>query len=107
MRANQRQEPRILTTLYLLSTYDGLTLEEIKSRQKLRKYYTIKDDILYRKGRGRSAKLRLVVPETVRADVLRSYHDDIGHPGVEKTSVLIKERYYWFQMHQHIETYVD
>ncbi|KAJ8004186.1 hypothetical protein DPEC_G00156160 [Dallia pectoralis] len=51
-------------------------------------------------------KTQLVLPEKYWATVLQSLHDDSGHLGVEKTTELVKDRFYWPRMSAYIEQYV-
>ena len=38
--------------------------------------------------------------------VLRSLHDEYGHMGVERTTELIKGRFYWPQMTAEVEQFI-
>ena len=38
---------------------------------------------------------QLVVPECYREEVLKGLHNDVGHPGQERTTRLMRERFYW------------
>ena len=51
--------------------------------------------------------LQLIVPSTMRSDVLKHYHDipTAGHLGVEKTYQRLKSGYYWPGMKEYIDTY--
>lgn len=60
----------------------------------------IKDDLLYRvrqPATGKESK-QIILPERFRTIVLKSLHDECGHLGIEKTSVLLKDRFYWPHM---------
>ncbi|XP_067293892.1 uncharacterized protein [Pseudorasbora parva] len=68
----------------------------------------IKRQLLYRVTQsscGRE-KMQLVLPERYWSEVLHSLHDDSGHLGVEKTTELLKDRFYWPRMSTYIEQYV-
>ena len=39
--------------------------------------------------------------------VLEALHNDMGHPGKERTLSLVKDRFYWPGMHKDIETWID
>ncbi|KAL0153074.1 hypothetical protein M9458_051673, partial [Cirrhinus mrigala] len=45
-------------------------------------------------------------PEKHRPMVLQSLHDETGHLGVEKTTALIKDHFYWPKMSSEIDQYV-
>lgn len=81
--------------------------EEIHEIKKILEKYE-KDEagfVYYIDNRGRR---RLVVPKTNRNDIMSAHHDTPfgGHQGIERTTELIKERYYWKNMDIDIENYV-
>lgn len=49
----------------------------------------------------------LVVPKIFRQKVFRDFHDNpmIAHPGIEKTTQIIKTRFFWPNMKKNIEKY--
>ena len=49
---------------------------------------------------------QLVLPECYKEEVLRGLHDHVGHPGVERTVRLLRERFYWPGMYTDAETWV-
>lgn len=49
---------------------------------------------------------QLVLPERYRTSVMRSLHDDCGHLGIEKTTELLKDRFYWPRMNTDVEQYI-
>ncbi|KAG1952160.1 paraneoplastic antigen Ma1 [Pimephales promelas] len=51
-------------------------------------------------------KKQLVLPEQFHQQVMYSLHDDAGHLGIERTTELLKDRFYWPQMTSEIEKYV-
>lgn len=67
-----------------------------------------KDGILFRVTKKQSGReiLQLVLPERYRTVVLRSLHDECGHMGVERTTELIKDRFYWPRMTTEVEQYI-
>lgn len=68
----------------------------------------LKDGILYRvkeKISGEQIK-QLVLPARYRQMVLRSLHDESGHMGVERTTELINNRFYWPRMTAEVEQYI-
>ena len=42
--------------------------------------------------------LQLVLPQQYRQRFMQSLHDDMGHPGTEKTTELLRQRVYWPRM---------
>lgn len=61
------------------------------------------DGILHRKTATRT---QLVIPETYKTTVLRQLHDEMGHQAVERTTSLIRDRFFWPHMQREIEQYV-
>ncbi|XP_055591263.1 uncharacterized protein LOC129743302 [Uranotaenia lowii] len=50
--------------------------------------------------------LKFVVPATVRFHVVKSLHDDMGHPGVDKTTELVKQDFWFEGMSAFIKQYI-
>ena len=68
----------------------------------------LREGILYRvkeKPCGKEVR-QLVLPDRYRSVVLRSLHDETGHMGVERTTELIKDRFYWPCMSAEVERYI-
>lgn len=58
--------------------------------------FKIKRGLLYRETKDNEKTLSLLVlPKIYRKQVLQGLHEDVGHPGKERTSSLVKERFYW------------
>ncbi len=51
-------------------------------------------------------KKQLVLPGQFHQQVLYSLHDDAGHLGIERTTELVKDRFYWPQVTSEVEKYV-
>ncbi|XP_024146840.2 uncharacterized protein LOC112157953 [Oryzias melastigma] len=68
----------------------------------------LKDGLLYRMRKTSSGveNKQLILPERYRTSVMKSLHDECGHLGVEKTSELLKDRFYWPRMNTDIEQYI-
>ncbi|XP_073318838.1 retrovirus-related Pol polyprotein from transposon 412 [Pagrus major] len=69
----------------------------------------IKRGLLHRVTKRSSGKdvSQLVLPARYRPMVFRAMHDDIGHLGMERTTELIKDRFYWPRMAPEIAMYVQ
>ena len=50
---------------------------------------------------------QLVVPECYRNTILQGLHNDIGHPGKERTLSLLRERYFWPGMTVSVDKWVS
>ena len=60
--------------------------------------------ILYREVKdGDNTVQQLVLPRVYQKTVLQSLHNDVGHPGRDRTLSLIRERFYWPRMTADIE----
>ena len=58
--------------------------------------FKIKRGILYRVIKENEEEVEhLVVPKCYQNEILKSLHDDFGHPGQERTTKLVRERFYW------------
>ena len=59
----------------------------------------------YEDTQGHSTWLQLVIPPTLREEVLRELHSGAleGHLGEEKTLLKVKERFYWPGMHRDVK----
>ena len=87
--------------------------ELIKEHPQVRKYLRdwnkliLKDGVLYRKVTldGQSYD-QLIVPSAIKDFVLKSLHDDLGHQGRDRTSWLIKTRFFWLGMDEDIASKV-
>ena len=58
---------------------------------------TIKNNGLY----------KAVIPQPLREQIVKSFHDDFSHPGKAKTVSLITRYYWWPQMIREIKAYVS
>ena len=72
----------------------------VRSWEKL---YLDENDILYRKTANNT---QLVLPEQYKATVMKQLHDEMGHQGIDRTTSIIRERFFWPYMQKEIEHYV-
>ena len=49
---------------------------------------------------------QLVVPEQCRKEILQGLHDNVGHPGKERTLKLLRQRFYWPKMSSSVDDWV-
>jgi transposase InsO family protein len=72
------------------------------------KNFCIKRGILFRKFKEGNRDIeQLVVPYTFREDILKGLHDDVGHPGQERTMRLLRDRFYWPRMSTDVTKWVN
>jgi transposase InsO family protein len=50
---------------------------------------------------------QLVLPSRCRSAAMRSLHDNVGHPGRDRTVSLLKERFYWPGLIKDVESYLQ
>lgn len=62
------------------------------------------DGILRRKT---AVRTQMVLPEKYKDTVLKALHNEMGHQGAERTTSLVRDRFFWPQMQREIEHYVS
>lgn len=67
------------------------------------KLYLNPDGVLYRRSGNRN---QLILPKEYYQTVFKELHKEMGHPGVDRTVDLIRERFYWPRMQGDIEHFV-
>lgn len=67
----------------------------------------MKDEVLYRQMQppGERPIWQLLLPQCLKAEVLKHLHDNHGHQGIERTTTLVRSRCYWPLMGRDIEKY--
>ena len=68
----------------------------------------MKDGLLHRLSKRPSGEevTQLVLPKQFRDVVLKSTHDDLGHIGVERTTDLLRSRFFWPKLACDTEQYI-
>ena len=68
----------------------------------------LKKGVLHRRqaDQRRGTLEQLVLPSSLRPDVLASLHDDMGHQGYERTMELLRPRVYWPAMYREVRDYI-
>ena len=81
--------------------------EELPNNQDNRNYH-MKDGILYYQNIQYDDQPRLVVPDSIKHEILLWNHDHpfAGHFGIEKTYDRIKKHYFWPNMYHEIDNWV-
>jgi len=79
-------------------------------------HYVLDEGILYHVFNPRRQNIRptdipkqLAVPELLRTDILKAYHDSAlaGHQGFDRTYMLIRHKYFWPGMYTFIQRWVS
>lgn len=71
---------------------------------EVRKNYTIKDNVLFRKTDA--GQLRLVIPKSARWQICKMNHDDLGHFGYTKTLERVQSKYWFPKLRKFVKKYV-
>ena len=72
-----------------------------------RNYILIDDIIYYIANPDTEPKLRLYVPEQLRERVVKQYHDDNGHMGIDKLFDSIRQKYFWPNLYKQLYEYIS
>ena len=83
--------------------------KEICSNPLLRQFTNLKliDGVLHRvTTTDEGIKNQLVLPIAHASTVIEAMHNDMGHPGKDRTLSLIKDRFYWPGMHSDVEKWI-
>ena len=71
--------------------------------------YVIRNGLLYKgcvTNNRETGYLQFVLPKLFRKQALEACHDEVGHLGTERTTSLLKDRFYWPKVESDIEEYV-
>ena len=77
------------------------------SKEVQRRYLVVDNVVYYLTDPDGDTVLRLYVPKHLRALVVRQYHDDNGHMGVQKTFDCIRQKYFWPNLFKELYQYVS
>ncbi|KAI3375870.1 hypothetical protein L3Q82_003755 [Scortum barcoo] len=68
----------------------------------------MKDGLLHRLSKRPSGEevTQLVLPSEFREVVLKATHDDLGHLGIERTTDLVRSRFFWPKLACDVEQYI-
>jgi hypothetical protein len=73
-----------------------------------KKNFEIEGSVLLRNTKADGTELQQVVaPESMKGLIMKSLHDNLGHPGREKTAWLVKQILYWVGMDSYIRDKVE
>jgi hypothetical protein len=86
-----------------------LASSEAKCYYNERARFELDDDgVVWRKPDARHDPLRLLVPSTKRAEIIRLCHiiPSSGHPGVQRTRERLRNNFYWYRLTDSIHVHV-
>ncbi|KAI8512048.1 hypothetical protein Bbelb_111480 [Branchiostoma belcheri] len=112
----QREDPTVERVMYYLTrgscpTDKELATESVETGRLLGQWprLTIEDDVLCRAvwSRDRAQVIRQVVlPTSLRKEVLGALHNRNGHMGIPKTLEMVKRRFFWPGMQADVTAWV-
>ena len=96
---------------FLKKKLQGKDSTELKSFLRNKRCLKLVKDVLYRKSYSDNSTTKktlwqLVVPKHFRERALFGCHDDVGHQGILRTLILLRERFYWPGMQEEATQYV-
>ena len=115
LKSHHAKDRNLSLILLWLRSGDSLNESELFKSSKAQKYYWInkeqfvlKGDVLYKMVHDTDNTL-LLVPSTLRDDILRLSHDipSSGHQGVDRTDSRVKAKYFWYGMSQDVKHYIE
>ena len=110
----QQSDPVFKTVLQQMTSKIAPTLSGNWRKFPLKRYYqiwsqlTLHQSVLYRKVKTPtmpSEKLLLVVPTSLRRQLLKNAHDKAGHQGAERTMARLSEGAYWVGIGKDVHNY--
>lgn len=103
LRTVQEQDSEIQRIINILSDINTKDIVDIH------KNYTIKNGRLYRitNDKNNDVNLKWVVPKSVRWQIVRMNHDDVGHFGFDKTYSRVNQVYWFKKMRRFIKKYCN
>jgi hypothetical protein len=80
-------------------------VQKLKTQVESKKIkdYEIRDNVLYRKDKGR---LLIYVPGNMIESIVHKYHDTLGHFGIDKTCELIRRSFYFANMRKVVSDHI-
>lgn len=112
LTAAQNQDSLIGPTICAMQC--GRWPDDIKSNPEMmvmkreKEMFVMRNGLLHRVSKSHTGDKteQLVLPPEFRAAVLKSMHDDLGHLGAERTTDMIRSRFFWPKMAVSVDQYV-
>lgn len=110
----QRADPHINRVLQLLDKGPNLKqcmkkeCNEVKDLMKSRSRLVQEDGVVFRKivDKGQDIK-QVLLPKSMKDEVMKMTHDDMGHQGSERTLQLLVRRCYWPGIAKDVRSYCE
>ena len=113
----QKEDPEIRKIIELMHNNDWSTYKysknepsSMKSYVKVRADLELENGLLHRRIRLKDHEVdtyQLVVPVAYRKTTLELLHDKFGHLGIDRTTGLSCERFFWSRMAEEIRQYIQ
>ena len=113
----QQEDPEIKTIIQMIKNetwahyrYGKKNPESMKSYIKVRSELMVHEGLLYRKLRLKNRDedtYQFVVPTDFCRTALSLAHDSFGHLGIDRTTVLMTDRFYWPKMAEEVRRYIQ
>ena len=114
-KQEQLEDPEIGPVLRLLMDKKHLQYKirkddnpGVKILLRFKEHLQLVEGLLYRKWLYKSeiVHLQFVLPISFRRKTVVACHDEFGHLGMDKTLVLLQERFFWPQINDHVCTHI-
>ena len=100
MKVEQGKDPELVTIMTQMKQEDGPKM--IKKR-----YMMIGDVLYFLSHQDDEPQARLVIPSHLREEIVKAYHDNLGHGGLDRTYANIQEKYFWPDLYRGLYEYVS
>ena len=100
---------KVLEALRNKTKTSAFSDEDVKCLLRHQNHLVVRDQLLYRKNIDstmHTEQWQFVLPTTFREQALQACHDNVGHLGIERTTHLLKDHFYWPHMQLDIEHYI-
>ncbi|CAG2257247.1 unnamed protein product [Mytilus edulis] len=77
------------------------------SRSVDNKHIIINDILYYISHPDDDLKFRLYIPLQLRNEVIKSYHDNLSHLGIDKCHDSIRQKYFWPKLYKELNSYIN
>lgn len=77
------------------------------TRDISRKYIVVDNLLYFLSNPDGEASLRFYIPSHLRAMIIKQYHDENGHMGIQKCYDTIRVKYYWPNLFKELHNYVN
>lgn len=98
-------EDNSLESNLLLAQNRDIMIRKLKEKLEKAedKFYEMRNSLVYRK---RANEIFFYVPEAMEKHIIRKYHDELGHLGIEKTSDIILKNYWFPNLRSKVKTHI-